>query len=291
MRYPSFCKINLETVFKICILFGFSLLFIVLVLTKEIYDYLHPRLVPYLIFASLTFLLMIYSLLCDIKRKNRRFSVAPYIVFIIPLIIALTVPAKTITGSNLQYSNSKITGFTSNQNTASVSSPNASDQIQPPATDSNDGDSQQNESHLESNQSAVYSKDMFGSTIILIITDNTIILDDSNFANWLVELENNPSKYVGTKIEYVGYVFKSGDEFQNNEFVAARNMMWCCAADLQLIGCLCQYDKTADLEENSWVKVDGTLSTTSYKGSTVPLITKATVVPADKPATDYVYPS
>lgn len=313
MRYPSFCKINLETVFKIIILLGYCFLFAVMVLTNKISDYLHPRLIPFVIFAAIAFLLMTYSLLLDFKRKSRRFSVAPYLVFLIPLILAFAVPAKAINNSNLQFSNTKITGLTSGQSIVSGNTGNAlpaptstdggstlqSNSAQSQITD-NSGVSDTNQAqslkaddnslHLQPNQKAVYTKSLFGSTITLIITDNTITVDDKNFISWMSELNNNPDNYNGMKIEYVGYVYKSSD-FKSNQFVAGRDMMWCCAADIQLAGCLCQYDKTSELKANSWVKVDGTLSTTTWQGAATPLIEITSITPAQKPADDYVYAS
>lgn len=32
-----------------------------------------------------------------------------------------------------------------------------------------------------------------------------------------------------------------------------------CAADMQLVGLLCQYDQASKLEADSWVKVSGTI--------------------------------
>ena len=67
-------------------------------------------------------------------------------------------------------------------------------------------------------------------------------------------------------------------------------MMWCCAADIQLIGVLCRYNKTSELKENSWINVTGTLSTSTYKDTKVPIIINPTIKSASAPKTEYVYP-
>ena len=301
MRHSSFIRTDLETVLKAVILLGYSVLFIVLIVTNRISQYLHPRMIPYMIFAVVAFLLMIYALMQDIKKKRRRGSLGPCLLFLLPLILAFTVPAAAMNSASLQFSSTSISGLDSGTNTVSsgytsqtqVSNNNGSgiqsNSVQAQVT-SNGTLPNNSDLHLQPNQTAVYTKTPFGSTVVLIITDNKITLDNSNFVNWISALDNNPAKYQGMKIEYAGYVYKSSD-FSSNQFVAARDMMWCCAADLQLIGCLCQYDKASELQDNSWVVVSGTLSTATWKGAATPLIVDASVIPAQKPAIDYVYAS
>lgn len=97
-------------------------------------------------------------------------------------------------------------------------------------------------------------------------------------------------RYEGVKIEVVGFVFKDNEEFSDNEFVPARLMMVCCAADMVPVGFLCRYDKASELAADAWVKVTGTIIKAQYDGETVPCIQAETVLTTDKPANDYVYP-
>ena len=291
MRYPPCCKINLETLFKIVILVCFSALFVTLVVTNRISIYLHPRLIPFVIFAAMTFLLMAYSLVQDLKRKRRRFAVAPYLIFLLPLILAVAAPPAAMSGATLQYSGTNSTGMTSGPGEAPAG-PAALPQLPESAEDDApaSGAPQQESPQLQPNQEAVDSKTPFGGTVILTITDKTLDIDDTNFVSWLGELDGDPGRFKGMHISYVGYVYKS-DMFAANEFVAGRNLMWCCAADIQLIGCLCRYEGAAELTDGSWVRVDGTLDTAVWQGSEIPLISELTVTPAEKPAVEYVYPS
>ena len=294
MRNPSFLKINPEVLIKAVILLSYSALFIVLVVTKRIGDYLHPRLIPYLIFAAMAFLLMTYSLLQDFNRPRRRFSAVPYLIFLLPLILAATVPAKAAGGSPAQLGGTGIVGMPSGL-TAVPAAPTDAAQPSPDSGVSSTGggdpspDSGADGLQLQPNQQAVYSKTPFGASVVLIFTDNTIVADDKNFVSWLSELDGNPEKYAGMKIEYVGYVYKS-DEFGSDEFVAGRDMMWCCAADVQMIGCLCRYDKTSELQASDWVKVSGTLGTAVWRDAVIPVITDTEVTPVPAPDEAYVYP-
>lgn len=288
MKTPSFCKVNINTVIQAVILGSFSILFVYLLTTGRIASYLHPRMTPFVIFAAIAFFLMMLALFRSFKKRERRFSMMPVFVFVFPVILACTVPGKAITGSSLTFTNAKIVGISSSiQTTASKATQNSNGESSSSASSVSSSTTQ----NLKPNQSAVTTTSPFGTPITLIITDNTISMDDQNIVSWVNELNSHPDNYVGKKIEYTGYVFKSGKDFKSDEFVPGRDMMWCCAADIQLVGVLCRYDKTSGLKENSWVKVTGTLTTSTYQGSKVPLIVNPDIEPASKPKEEYVYPS
>lgn len=287
MKTPSFCKINLRIAIQITILGSFSVLFLYILKTGKIAYYLHPRMIPFVIFATIAFLLMMLSLFKSLKKRERKFSMMPIFVFALPLVLACAVPGKTVTGSSLTFSNAKIMGISSSKPTPM----NKSGQNSSEASSSPTSNSPKATPKLKPNQSAVTTTSPFGTQITLIITDNTITMDDQNIVSWVNELNTHPDQFVGKKIVYTGYVFKSGNGFKSDEFVPGRDMMWCCAADIQLVGVLCRYDKTSELKENSWVKVTGMLDTSTYQGAKVPLIVNPSVESASKPKTEYVYPT
>ena len=76
----------------------------------------------------------------------------------------------------------------------------------------------------------------------LLMKGNTIVMTDESFIPWIEELYGNLSKYEGKKIEVVGFVFKD-KEFGQSNFVPARLTMNCCAADMQPVGILCEYQR------------------------------------------------
>ena len=98
-----------------------------------------------------------------------------------------------------------------------------------------------------------------------------MLLSDANFVQWTQELNDNVDKYVGKKISVSGFVFKVKG-FTQNEFVPARLMMVCCAADLQPIGLLAQYDKTSELKQDTWFCVTGKIVKGEFNGQKVPII-------------------
>ena len=123
----------------------------------------------------------------------------------------------------------------------------------------------------------------------LNLQNDCIILNDDNFASAIQEINEHMNQYNGKRIELTGFVYKNL-MIENNEFVPARMLMWCCSADLQPIGLLCRYDKTPSLKRTAWVKVSGLIKVVDYRGQKTPVIYADQVVNTDKPRDEYVYP-
>ncbi|WP_343216272.1 hypothetical protein [Clostridium frigoris] len=75
-----------------------------------------------------------------------------------------------------------------------------------------------------------------------------------------------------------------------NEFVPARLMMTCCAADLAPVGLLANYDKAKDLKQDTWIKVTGKIKDLNYNGEKTPIIIVESIKNTEKPKIEYVYP-
>jgi len=124
----------------------------------------------------------------------------------------------------------------------------------------------------------------------LQLKNGVLVMSDNNFYECMNEIYSNMDKYDGVQIEVVGFVFNDNEGFLDNEFVPARMMMTCCAADMVPVGFLCRYDKASELKADAWVKVTGTIGKTQFDGETVPYIKAESVEKAEKPDVEYVYP-
>lgn len=67
-------------------------------------------------------------------------------------------------------------------------------------------------------------------------------------------------------------------------------MMTCCAADMQPVGVLAQWNDVPTLTDGEWIEVTGTLSKKPYKNSFDPLIIVETIKKVDPPQREYIYP-
>lgn len=121
---------------------------------------------------------------------------------------------------------------------------------------------------------------------------STIILNSNTFANYLTMITTNPEVYRGRDIQIEGFALK--DETQgDNYWVIARFLVTHCVADASVIGVLVRIDddSKAQIKENSWVKVNGTLEVGSHHQSMVPVVKVRNVEVLRQPKEPYVYPS
>lgn len=117
----------------------------------------------------------------------------------------------------------------------------------------------------------------------------TVTIPDSEFYNWCSELFLYPDRFEGFEVTITGFVLKDIPSLNADEFVPARLMMSCCAADLSPCGIVCKYDGVAGLAADSWVTVTGVLQVGSFEGAPEPQLHVSSIEPAEE-ITDYVYP-
>ncbi len=271
---------NINTALKILLLLGFSFFFLQTLFTGSVSLYVHPRINPYMIFASAVMIAIAFLLLGDLfKPHEKKANSWPLLFFIIPLIMAYALPAQSFNSSTGTVGEIQLSG---GERTSS----------------NNKESSKQSELTNKSAESAAAiagseNKDIAASKVFeegLTLQNGVIVMENRNFYNWINEIYTDIDKYVGTPIEVIGFVFNDNEAFGENEFVPARLMMVCCAADMVPVGFLCRYDNASKLETDSWVKVTGTIEKTMFDGETIPYIKAKSIETSDKPAEDYVYP-
>lgn len=123
--------------------------------------------------------------------------------------------------------------------------------------------------------------------------DDVIEVNESNYLKIVEDMEQNIDKYKGKRILITGFVFKE-KSFKEDEFVVARALISCCAADSEFIGLMCKWKDSNELADNSWVKIQGIIDTTTYKEnggtSIIPSILVKKIEKVDKPKNEYIYP-
>lgn len=90
------------------------------------------------------------------------------------------------------------------------------------------------------------------------LEDEIIVLDDKGYAVWYIDIMDNPERYAGKTIEYIGTVIQP-PAFDKEYFVPGRLAMTCCADDMAFLGFACRFVGAKDLPERSWVKVNATI--------------------------------
>ena len=87
---------------------------------------------------------------------------------------------------------------------------------------------------------------------------DVIELDNLAYGIWYIDMMDNPQRYEGKKISYVGQVLKPM-KFPKGFFVPGRMAMTCCADDMAFLGFATHFEGCENLAEKSWVKVTATV--------------------------------
>jgi putative membrane protein len=79
-----------------------------------------------------------------------------------------------------------------------------------------------------------------------------------------------------------------------DEFVVARLEMICCAADVQVTGLICDYNKVSELNDDSWITTFGTMDTENHdygeENQLMSVIKGEKIEPAANFKISYIYP-
>lgn len=271
---------ELNTVVKVALLLGFAAFYIVSLLTGSVSLYVHPRMIPSMIFAAVVMVIIaaVYFIkYVDTGAKNN--GLRPLLLFVAALVMAWVFPAQT---------------FNAGTGTAGAPQLTAVDVGSGPQTDGSPAPTGAAAGTLETDDSA----DAESAPISAAGADGTagtpgsgtLVFNDKNYYENLCGIYQDPDAYVGRDIELTGFVFKDSGTLHGDEFVAARLLMVCCAADMQTVGLLCRWPSAAGLEPDTWVRVTGTLGKAEFNGEYVPVIEAETVEEAAAPDIVYIYP-
>ena len=79
-----------------------------------------------------------------------------------------------------------------------------------------------------------------------------IKIENDYFARWYIDTFDNPDRYEGKKVEFIGRIEKSR-KLPKDTFFVGRDAMTCCAADMQYYAHLCTSQLGLKLKNRQWV--------------------------------------
>ena len=87
-------------------------------------------------------------------------------------------------------------------------------------------------------------------------TNNSTIypLTSANYTNVLKAVHDDLDHYVGQQISFSGYVYRISD-FENNQFVLARNMVISSNFQTLVVGFLCNSSSASLYSDGTWVYI------------------------------------
>ena len=276
-----------ELFLQAAVLFVLAAYFIATILSGAVYRYVHERHVPVMYGAAVLFLLIGILklkqavLLSHVHTASyqdrmsgtnaefltfRQESFFSTTVFAAALVTMIAVPSMGINLSQFSYTDSLGAVYTAPLSSAADSNTGSSFALQDKATQ------------------ALSQQDMPKKTVI-----RNSVMNEDTFSTWLSVLYTQLDSCVGANITISGSVWKDSKLFEQNEFAVARMMMVCCAADLQPVGLLAQWENTESLSDGEWVEITGTLSKKPYKDGFDPLIIVESAKKIDPPEREYIY--
>ncbi|WP_428770636.1 TIGR03943 family protein [Treponema sp. HNW] len=273
-------RVQLYTEAAACAVFGFFLL--KSVIAGGYLVYVTPRIKPWLIFTAAIMFLWSFSAFKSSKEAHYPLSAASVFVLLIPLVLMLLPLEKTgidkvsFAGSPAFSSRSAPPALAETMNP--FLNPPAENKAFPVQKKEIDEDSLLQKKPKPYTKLAGYDAE-----------NRSITVHNDDFLDWTDAVYKHPADFDGWHIEITGMIFYDSQFMKENEFIPARLLMVCCAADLVPYGLICRYDNAHNLEKGKWVTVSGTLSVGTYHGNPEPQILVESISPAER-AEEYVYP-
>lgn len=144
--------------------------------------------------------------------------------------------------------------------------------------------------------SSAFTSKGFNTSAPLVSSDSSARIfetesEERNILDWLklFNFEEDVTRFVGQSASVVGFVYFD-EQLEANQFYVSRFVVSCCAADGFAIAMPVQWDDSVTLEQDSWVRVKGTIEAVTLNGSRVPMILAESVQSVPVPEQPYLFP-
>lgn len=298
---------NLEIYMKLTVALALALLLLYELLSGEVYYYVHPRYLYGIWFAVVALLVFALTTVGELKKGRHNSNIKRYFLYLLPIVFALLFPAmeggngnvaiaqssklqgSNLPGTNLQDSSTEedVSAGTdeSTQNSWNTSG-NSSDDTSGSVLDSTgDLTSDASSSYDESEDTAEKDRSLKYKNKT---EDGAILISDDEFGCWYFELFDFLKDFEGKRYQFTAQVLTM-DDLKDNQLLAGRYIMTCCALDLMGYGLITESDLGGKLKENQWITVTGTIGEYKYNGNIVPMLKDVTITKTKAPKEEYVY--
>jgi putative membrane protein len=250
-------------VVKMFLLFGLAIWVYFLIRSNIIASYVHPRM-NILLILSAGFL----AILALVEMK-RIFTVGSsssirmhYLLVVLPVALGLTIPP-----SNLSADLAETRGVRIGEST----------------TIFNDS------STVQGDISADYSVEKTDGMGELDNSDDVLYIGSDNFVASISDIFINLDIYTGTQVTFSGFYYRT-DNMPVDQFIIARMIISCCAADASMAGLVCIDDGAAtDFEMDGWYSVQGTVTSLPMGGQMYPAVQISSWNKEEEPSTRFVF--
>lgn len=124
------------------------------------------------------------------------------------------------------------------------------------------------------------------------INADVIEISDADYALWFMDCMENPKKYDGKTVHFLGLVYNPKDgKLKRGVIVPGRFAMTCCIEDITFLGMMCKTGMENAPEHRSWIDLTARINVEfakEYKGRG-PILYPIELKPAEKPEDELVY--
>lgn len=301
------------------ILIGFTMLMFKLIITGDILNFIAPRMMPFIYFAVVVFLLLgvvqIWrsgskneaELYCNCgfdhsEKSSPIQSLVIYSFFIFPVVTGFMFPEVVLDSSIVAKR-----GFKSGPApTSEVQESANSEELAELYLNDPDEYMKQLEERVEENaESPNSSPDVplehpegfeieappegyYEELEQEMLAMDKIVLTEENYIAMTNIIDKKPEKFVGKSIEFIGFIYREPD-FDKDQFVVARFGLSCCVADASVYGTLATLPDAKQYGDDQWIRVSGELTKTNYQDWVLPYLQIRSIEKIEQPKAPYVY--
>jgi hypothetical protein len=111
-----------------------------------------------------------------------------------------------------------------------------------------------------------------------------IEIDDRDYALWYRDMSEEPKKYAGKTVRFLGRAAKN-KKVPAGCFIVGRHVMTCCVQDMQFAGLICEYPEVASISNGGWVRATAKIDFKMHRsyGRRGPVLTAISIAPAEAP--------
>ncbi len=124
------------------------------------------------------------------------------------------------------------------------------------------------------------------------INADVIEISDADYALWFMDCMENPKKYDGKKVHFLGLVYNPKDgKLKRGVIVPGRFAMTCCVEDITFLGMMCKTGLENTPEHRFWIDLTARIKVEfarEYKGKG-PILYPIEMKAAEKPQDELVY--
>lgn len=293
------------------ILFGFMLLLFAFIASGKLNYYIAPKMRPFTYFGVVVFALLGVvqffrstvkgqeeEMNCDCGIDHRpqgspfaQFFV--YLLFVLPILAGFMIPEKALDSSVAQKRGVKYgSGLYTKPPQANKGKESTTEEINvEDYLEDPEGYIKKMEEKAGSKPEETVDISTYYQKISKSLQHKDVItVTSKNFLDVMSVFDMQPRIFSGKTIVMTGFVYREPG-FTKSQGVAARFAMNCCSADAAVYGTMMKGAALSKLKNDTWIRVTGTLETSSFNGQELLSIKIKKLTKVDEPKDPYVYPS